>query len=161
MQRFDWVLDNLNTHWSLDVCRVIAELSDVPFVKSELRRGVQRHAFLTDPTHRHVFHFTPKHGSWLNQVELWFGVLERRFLERGDFGSATEFESRLRAYIDDYNAHYAHPYRRTYTGAPLVRDTPFSRTRRQQLRGRAFFSPRPPLYHRLLYPPRPYHRKVG
>ena len=161
MARFDWVLDNLNTHWSLDVCRVIAELSDIPFVEAELRRGVQRRAFLTDATHRHVFHFTPKHGSWLNQVELWFGVLERRFLERGDFPCATEFETRLRAYSDDYNAQYAHPYRWTYTGEPLVRDTPFSRTRRQQLRGRAFFSPRPQLYDRLLYPPRPYRRKAG
>jgi transposase len=42
-----------------------------------------------------VFHFTPKHGSWLNQVELWFSVLARRFLKRGDFRSAQDFEARL------------------------------------------------------------------
>jgi hypothetical protein len=65
---WDWVLDNLNTHWSLDVCRVIAELCEVPFVATELRTGPQRRAFLTDPTHKHVFHFTPTHGSSLNQV---------------------------------------------------------------------------------------------
>jgi len=161
MERFDWVLDNLNTHWSLDVCRLIAELSEVPFDARDLRRGVARRAFLTDATHKHVFHFTPKHGSWLNQVELWFSVLSRRFLQRGDFASVADFESRLLEYLTDYNLHYAHPYRWTYTGEPLVRATPFSQTRRQQLHGRAFFSPRPLTFHRLLYPPRPYHRKAA
>jgi len=132
MNRFDWVLDNLNTHWSLDVCRTIAELSDVPFVEKELRTGPQRIAFLTNPEHKHVFHFTPKHGSWLNQVELWFSVLERRFLRRGDFASPAEFIQRFTAFMDEYNAHHAHPYRWTYAGEPLVRGTPFSQTRRQQ-----------------------------
>lgn len=155
---YDWVIDNLNTHWSLPVCRQIAEWCDVPLVECDLRRGDQRRAFLTDSTHKHVFHFTPKHGSWLNQVELWFGVLERRFLRRGSFRSAEEFEDRLRRFLDDYNAAYAHPYRWTYTGQPLVRDTPFSRTRRQAQRGRAFVSRRPKTFERLLYPPRPYRR---
>jgi hypothetical protein len=158
MQRYDWVVDNLNTHWSLDVCRLVAEWSDVSCAPKELRRGAQRRAFLCDPTHKHVFHFTPKHGSWLNQVELWFGVLARRFLKRGDFALAVEFEARLRAYLDDYNQHYAHPYRWTYTGQPLVRATPFSQTRRQQRHGRTWFSPRPQLFERLIYPPRPYTR---
>lgn len=161
MNQFDWVVDNLNTHWSLDVCRVIAELCEVPFVEKQLRNGAQRRAFLTDTSHRHVFHFTPKHGSWLNQVELWFSVLARRFLKRGDFASAADFEQRLLEYLTDYNEHYAHPYRWTYTGEPLVRATPFSQTRRQQLHGRAWFSPKPKCYQRLLYPPRPYRRKVG
>ena len=89
---FDWVLDNLNTHWSLEVCRVIAQLCDVPFDAAVLQTGKQRRAFLMDPTHKHVFHFTPIHGSWLNQVELWFSVFGRRFLKRGDFGSMADFE---------------------------------------------------------------------
>jgi len=66
--------------------------------------------------HKHIFHFTPKHGSWLNQVELWFSTFARRFLKRGDFASAEEFVVRLTAYLDDHNAHRAHPYRWTYTG---------------------------------------------
>ena len=89
---FDWVLDNLNTHWSLEVCRVIAQLCDVPFDAAVLQTGKQRRAFLMDPTHKHVFHFTPIHGSWLNQVELWFSVFGLWFLKRGDFGSMADFE---------------------------------------------------------------------
>ena len=113
MTRYDWVMDNLNTHWSLDVCQLMAWLNGLPFHKKALRTGVQRRAFLTDPDHKHVFHSTPKHGSWLNQVELWFSTLARRFLKRGDFASAAEFIERLTAYLNDHNAHRAHPYRWT------------------------------------------------
>jgi transposase len=161
MERFDWVVDQLNTHWSLELCRRVAEWSGVEFVGGQLRRGVQRRAFLSDPTHKHVFHFLPVHGSWLNQVELWFSVLARRWLKRGDFASIEVFEAELREYLDAYNAHHAHPYRWTYAGEPLVRGTPFSQTRRQQRHGRAWFSPRPPQFERWLYPPRPYHRRAN
>jgi transposase len=158
-QRFHWVLDNLNTHWSLDVCELMARLNGTPFFKRSLKTGRERRAFLTDPGHKHVFHFTPKHGSWLNQVELWFSTLSRRWLKRADFTSAEEFIEPLQAYMNDYNAFRAHPYRWTYTGQPLVRATPFSQTRRQQLSGRAWFGTRPQRFERLLYPPRPYRRR--
>ena len=161
MQRYDWVVDNLNTHWSLAVCRLVAQWCNVPYVAKDLTRGVQRRAFLSDPTHKHVFHFTPKHGSWLNQVELWFRVLARRFLTRGDFDSAQDFETRLSDYLEVYNTHHAHPYRWTYTGQPLVRATPFSRTRRQPRPGRAWFSSRPKRFARVFYPPRPYKRAAA
>ena len=74
MHRYDWVVDTLNTHWSLEVCRLVAQWCKVPLVANDLRRGGQRRAFLSDPSHKHVFHFTPKHGSWLNRVELWLSV---------------------------------------------------------------------------------------
>lgn len=160
MDRYDWVLDGLNTHWSLPVCEVVAQWCGVTFDPQRLKRGADRKAFLTDPEHKHVFHFTPRHGSWLNQVELWFAVLARRFLKRGEFASPQEFERRLLAFLEDYNRHHKHPYRWTYQGTPLVRDTPFSRTRRQQQSGRACFSPRPKPFQRLLYPPRPYRKQT-
>ena len=158
MKRYDWVMDNLNTHWSLEVCRLVARWCGVPFDPHQLQKGPQRRAFLSDPSHRHVFHFTPKHGSWLNQAELFFGVLQRCFLARGSFTSIKDFERRLERFLKDYNVRHAHPYRWTYTGEPLVRDTPFSRTRRQQCHGRACFSPRPKRFERLFYAPRPYRR---
>jgi DDE superfamily endonuclease len=146
----DWVLDNLNTHWSLEVCRVVAKLCDVPFVPAHLGIGQQRRAFLTDTTHKHVFYFTQTHGSWLNQVELWFNVLGRRFLKRGDFASMADFETRLLAFVEDYNRRHAHPYRWTYARTPRVRGLPFDKTRREERQGRARFSPRPQKFERYL-----------
>jgi DDE superfamily endonuclease len=161
MQRYDWVVDNLKTPWSLEVCRLVAQWCGVPCVAKALRRGAQRRAFLSEPTHKPGFHFTPKHGSWLNQVEWWFRVLARRFLKRGDGCSPQDFATRLDDYLEVYNTHHAHPYRWTYTGQPLVRATPFSHTRRQQRHGRAWFSSRPKRFEQAFYPPRPYKRAAA
>jgi hypothetical protein len=158
-QGYDWVVDNLNTHWSLEVCRLVAEVCDLPLVEKDLQVGAQRRAFLSDPSHKVVFHFTPVHGSWLNQVELFFSVLARQVLRRGDFASVAAFTERLARWLAEYNEHKAHPYRWTYTGEPLVRGTPFSQTRRQRQRGRAWFGRDPRPFERLLHPPRPYNRK--
>ncbi len=120
VQRFHWVMDNLNTHWSLDLCRTIARLSSVRFEPKQLRTGNERRAFLTNPEHKHVIHYTPKHGSWLNQIEIWFGVLQRRLLRRGEFSSKADLTRQLLAYLEYYNVHWARPYRWTYTGQPLA-----------------------------------------
>jgi hypothetical protein len=68
MPHDDWVVDNLNTHWSLEVGRRVAAWCDLPCVPKALQRGVPRRAFLSDPRHKHVRHCTPKHGAWLKQV---------------------------------------------------------------------------------------------
>jgi hypothetical protein len=160
-RQITWVLDNLNIHWSLQACEILAAINGRSFTPRTLRTGPQRRAFLTDPAYPYRFVYLPKHGSWLNQVELFFSVLARRFLKRGDFASAVDFETRLRAFLDAYNAGQAHPYRWTYMGQPLVRGTPFSQTRRQQRQGRAWFGTRPQRFERFLYPPRPYQRRAA
>jgi transposase len=63
-------------------------------------------------------HFTPTHSSWLNQVELFFSILERRLLRRGEFASVDDLAGRIIAFIKDYNRRAA-PFRWTYDGRPL------------------------------------------
>src|SRR5205807_76859 len=113
---------NLTTHWTLELCRYLArEEADALWdARPPLRTGAQRRAFLQDPAHKHVVYFTPKHGSWLNQIEIWFGVLTRRVLRRGEFRSAEELAQRIVEYMAHYNRHQAHPYAWTYTGKPLA-----------------------------------------
>ena len=118
MTRYDWVMDNLHTHWSLDVCHVVARWCKGPCEPHPLTKGPQRRAFLSHPGHRHVFHWTPTHGSWLKQAEWFFGVLQRRFLARGSFPRAKDFTRRLERFLQDDNARHAHPYRWTYPGEP-------------------------------------------
>ena len=106
----------------MNCASIWASLSDVWDERPSLRTGAQRRAFLTDPSHKHVVHFTPKHGSWMNQIEIWFGVLSRQLLRRGEFRSVAELTERILDYIAYYNRHQAHPYEWTYTGKPLVSD---------------------------------------
>jgi hypothetical protein len=134
--KFHWVMDNLNTHYTTKLCQYLGKLSGVWDDRLALRTGAQRRAFLQDPAHKHVVHYTPKHGSWLNQVEIWFGVLARRLLRRGEFHSAEELARRIVEYIDYYNRHQAHPYAWTYTGQPLASGDQTRRKRRRYQRTR-------------------------
>ena len=96
------ILDNLNTH-----------------------RDTQQGDFMTQWNRQHgsrfVFHYTPTHGSWLNQIELWFCVLSRRILRYGEFRSPDELVAAIERFIQQWNETEAHPFRWTYDGLPLVR----------------------------------------
>ena len=131
------------------------------FCAQDATGGVQRRAFLSDPTISMSSTLPPNMAlgstSGIVVEASWRGD----FLKRGDFGSAQAFETRLSDSLEMYNTHQAHPYRWTYTGQPLVRATPFSRTRRQQRHGRAWFSARPQRFERVFYPPRPYKRAAA
>lgn len=116
--KIHFVMDQLNTHWHHDVCEVVAALSGVEYDREQHRRGAQRRAFLADTGKRVVFHFTPKHASWLNQVEIWFSTLQRKVIGRGSFTSLDDLREKIVEFIDYHNRALAHPYRWTYTGAP-------------------------------------------
>lgn len=121
-----FVADQLNTHksatlveWIAKVCGIDVDLG----VKGEsgiLKDMNSRAAFLQDKSHRIRFVYTPKHCSWLNQVEIWFGILSRRLLKRGSFASTDDLKQRIFEFIDFFNETFAKPFRWTYTGRPLV-----------------------------------------
>jgi transposase len=120
-----FVVDQLNTHQSESLVRLVAErcgLEDELGEKGKsgvVRSMATRAAFLSDATHRIQFVYLPKHTSWLNQVEMWFSILVRRVLKRGEFRSTEELQARILAFIEYFNK-TAKPFQWTYTGRPLV-----------------------------------------
>ena len=125
--RWHFVVDNLNIHQSASLVRYVAAVSDVTDdlgIKGKsgiLTNQQSRAAFLHDPTHTIVFHYTPKHASWLNQIELWLSILTRKLLRRGSFLSVEDLQAKVLAFIAYYNRTMAKPFRWTYTGKALCR----------------------------------------
>lgn len=120
-----FVVDQLNTHQSEMLVRLVADLCDLDHdlgVKGHrgiLKSMASRADFLSDPTHRIRFVYTPKHCSWLNQIEIWFSILMRRLLKRASFTSTADLQARILAFIDYFNQTLAKPFKWTYTGRPL------------------------------------------
>lgn len=120
-----FIVDQLNTHQSMGLVELVAELcglaQEVAQLKQErrLKCMVNRKLFLSDPAHRIQLIYTPTHTSWLNQIEIWFSILVRRVLKRGNFSSVEDLRSKVLAFIAYFNQ-AAKPFRWTFTGRPLV-----------------------------------------
>lgn len=121
-----FVADNLTTHCSATLVLLIAGLCGIPVETlgtkgktGTLKSVATRRKFLADVTHRIHFVYVPKHTSWMNQVEIWFSVLSRRVIRRGNFTSREDLRERILKFIDYYNDTMAKPYKWTYAGRPL------------------------------------------
>jgi putative transposase len=117
------MLDNLNIHQTEALVRWVAEregiVGETLGVKGKsgiLRSMESRAAFLHDATHQVVFYYTPKHASWMNQVEIWLSILVRKLLKRGNFLSLDDLRNQILAFIAYYNDTMAKPIKWTYTG---------------------------------------------
>jgi hypothetical protein len=120
-----FVLDQLNTHQSEALVRLVVLLCGLLVnlgakgASGILKDMKTRRAFLEDPSHRIRFLYSPRHASWLNQIEIWFSILARRLLRRGSFKSTDELRQRVLAFIEYYNQTMAKPFRWTYQVRPL------------------------------------------
>src|SRR5918994_3177484 len=120
-----FVVDQLNIHQSEALVKLVAkelgielELDRKGNLKN-IKAMASRRTFLSDRTHRIRFVYTPKHTSWLNQIELWFSILVRKLLKRGSFTSVEDLRQRILAFIEYFNRALAKPFKWTYKGRPL------------------------------------------
>lgn len=121
-----FVMDNLNTHVGEEVVRRIVQLHGIAqdtLGDKKKRHGIlgsiqSRREFLRDPAHRIRFVFIAKHSSWLNQIEVVFGIISQRVMRHGSFNSTDDLKSKLLAFVEYFNRTFAKPFNWTYTGRP-------------------------------------------
>ncbi len=120
-----FVVDRLNIHQSEDLVKLVASECEIELDLDRkgnlknIKAMASRRAFLEDRSHRIRFVYTPKHTSWLNQVELWFSILARRLLKRGNFVSVDDLGRQILLFIEYFNREKAKPFEWTYKGRPL------------------------------------------
>ncbi len=120
-----FVVDNLNTHCGEPVVRIVADqlgmdqaTLGVAKQQGALKTMTTRRAFLSDLSHRIRFVYIPKHSSWLNQIEIIFGIINRRVMRRGNFTSQIDLTEKLKRFVNYFNDTIAQPMNWTYTGRP-------------------------------------------
>ncbi|MCK5806759.1 MAG: IS630 family transposase, partial [Lentisphaeria bacterium] len=109
-EQIHYICDNLSPHFNEKFCRAVAQLSDRPCPPARaLATAEERRQWLQNEEKRIVVHFLPFHGSWLNQVEVWFGLLRRYTLDGSWFESVEALMEGILAFADTWNTQLAHP----------------------------------------------------
>jgi transposase len=122
-----FVVDNLNIHCSESLVKLVAKACGITAdlgkkeVRGVLKSVASRQVFLSELSHRIRFVYLPKHSSWLNQIEVIFGVIMRKVIRRGSFTSVDDLRTKLLNFIAYFNRVFAKPFRWTYTGRPLMK----------------------------------------
>lgn len=126
VKKWHLIMDCLNIHVSESLVRWIALIENIPAItlgkKGQsgcLQSMKTRAEFLSNSEHKIVFHYTPKHCSWLNQIEIWFSILMRKLLKRSSFDSEADLASKILDFIAYYNDTMAKPFKWTYKGKAL------------------------------------------
>ena len=127
IKKWHLIMDCLNIHQSESLVRWMAQEENIPGItlgkkgQSGILQSMETRAkFLSDPKHKIVFNYTPKHCSWLNQIEMWFSILMRKLLKRGSFISQGDLAAKILDFIAYYNDKMAKPFKWTYKGKVLT-----------------------------------------
>jgi len=112
-----YIMDNLNTHFHDDFCTAVADLCNMKY--DPLNPGVERRQWLQKDDKRIVVHFTPFHGSWLNMIEIWFGILNQKSIKYRRFPNTDILKKIILDFINTWNKYYAHPFNWKYKGEGL------------------------------------------
>ena len=123
---YHFIADQLNTHKSETLVRFVADFcNDTQELGVKGKSGIlqsmkTREEYLMMGNRRIVFHYTPKHASWMNQIEIWFGILMKKVIRRGNFVSQQDLKNKIQNFMDYFNETMAKPFKWTYKGKALI-----------------------------------------
>ncbi len=112
-----YICDNYATHYHEKLCKTVSELCKVTCPK--FKNGKERREWFQSEDKRIVIHFLPFHGSWLNMIEIWFGIMKQKTLDNGWFENGEALVNGIYDFISTWNQFYKHPFEWNYTGEGL------------------------------------------